>query len=191
MSEGRIYIIILSITTHISCIHFDRYTHARVVDEALNETCRIITGCLRPTPLAALYALAGVVSPVVKREVAYCSEKNKQETPGGRLKSRNSFLRSTFTLSDSSMYAEPAEELPVGHQLPWPIWKTLNRLRSQVGNCRDNMVRLWSRRPNLSDKCLRDLSFQSPTGMVVHDAWCTVHGPWWSGLIIKGTMLTQ
>ena len=27
--------------------------HAQEVDVALNETCRIITGCLKPTPLAA------------------------------------------------------------------------------------------------------------------------------------------
>ena len=38
-------------------------------------------------------------------------------------------------------YAEPAEELPAGHQLPWTTWKTLNRLRNQVTRCRDNMVR--------------------------------------------------
>ena len=35
--------------------------HARQVDVALNESCRIITGCLKPTPTEKVYYLSGNV----------------------------------------------------------------------------------------------------------------------------------
>ena len=40
-----------------------RSRHIGHVDIGLNDTCRIITGCLKATPIPCLYALAGIVPP--------------------------------------------------------------------------------------------------------------------------------
>lgn len=53
--------------------------HARQVDIAVNETMRIVTGCLRPTPTEKIYPLAGVAPPRIRREVAANIERTKQE----------------------------------------------------------------------------------------------------------------
>ncbi|KAK9731711.1 hypothetical protein QE152_g13420 [Popillia japonica] len=37
--------------------------HAKHVDVAINETARIVTGCLKPTPVSSLYPLIGVAPP--------------------------------------------------------------------------------------------------------------------------------
>ena len=44
--------------------------HTGHVDIALNDTCRIITGCLKATPIPCLYALAGITPPHTRRKVA-------------------------------------------------------------------------------------------------------------------------
>lgn len=95
-------------------------------------------------------------------------EKHKQETdtrhplygaqlPKQRLKSRHSFLKSAVSLSGNpadtrcklwekscpppTHYLPPSEHLPAGSNLPWSIWKSLNRLRTQVGRCNSNLVK--------------------------------------------------
>lgn len=115
-----------------------------------------------------VYPLAGISPPNVRREIACAVEKHRQETdprhplhdykmPRARLKSRNSFLRATVATSCTPKLAReqlwgikypappdfPAakENLPPGHNLRWSTWKSLNRLRSQVGRCRENMAR--------------------------------------------------
>lgn len=115
-----------------------------------------------------LYPLAGIAPPGVRREVACAVEKNKQERyhqhplyeyklPRSRLKSRKSFVRHTTATTEHPVEARrklwedrhPApsnfvaleEKLPPGHDLQWPIWKSLNRLRAQVGRCRHNMCK--------------------------------------------------
>lgn len=151
-----------------ACPVWHRSAHAREVDVALNETCRTVTGCLKPTPLNSLYPAAGIAPLPVRREIACAIEKCKQEvddrhplygtTPAQqRLRSRRSFLRATEALTvpgrpeeaRCNMWQEhyklpaecsgPAEKLPAGRDLPWPTWKSLNRLRTQVGRCKDNM----------------------------------------------------
>jgi len=52
--------------------------HTKHVNTALNETCRIITGCLKPTPLKYIYPLAGIVPPGIRRHAATCIERTKQ-----------------------------------------------------------------------------------------------------------------
>lgn len=37
--------------------------HSKQVDVALNDTCRIINGCLQPTPMDKVQRLAGIASP--------------------------------------------------------------------------------------------------------------------------------
>ena len=80
-----------------------RSCHARKVDPELNRACRTITGNLRQTPLPALYRLAGIAPPHIRREIQTMTHKFKQEIdsrhslhghipPESRLKSRKSFL---------------------------------------------------------------------------------------------------
>ncbi|KAI5730963.1 hypothetical protein M8J77_002695 [Diaphorina citri] len=44
--------------------------HCKQVNTAINEFCRIITGCLKPTPLDKLHPLAGIAPPDIRRKVA-------------------------------------------------------------------------------------------------------------------------
>ena len=45
-----------------------RSTHTNKLDHALNDTMRLITGCLRPTPTDLLPVLAGIAPPRLRRE---------------------------------------------------------------------------------------------------------------------------
>ncbi|KAG7303178.1 hypothetical protein JYU34_011639 [Plutella xylostella] len=151
-----------------ACPIWARSAHAREVDVALNDTVRIVTGCLKPTPLHKLYSLAGIAPPSIRRKVACSVEKAKQECDSrhplyshtaapSRLKSRKAFLNSEVSLTDENpqnarlrLWEEkqpqdpflPLEEkLAPGNSLPWHIWKTLNRLRAEVGCCKDNLCK--------------------------------------------------
>ena len=46
-----------------------RSQHASKLDPALNDACRSITGCLRPTNVEELYMLAGIAPPDIRRDV--------------------------------------------------------------------------------------------------------------------------
>ena len=97
-----------------------RSCHAKTVDPELNNACRKITGTLRPTPLPALYRLAGIAPPEIRREAKTKNHKAKQETdnrhplyghgaPRGRLKSRNSCMA-----TESPTPEQPTSNLLVG-----------------------------------------------------------------------------
>jgi len=49
------------------------------VDTALNETCRIISGCLKPTPVKEIQVLSGIAPPDIRREIASEIERHKQQ----------------------------------------------------------------------------------------------------------------
>lgn len=167
-----------------ACPVWERSTHAAKLDPALNDCCRIITGCLRPTPKEHLYTLAGIAPPNIRRAVASQVERSKQmddtrhplfdHTPAKpRLKSRRSFCSSTMPLRDTAvttrtrlwrdhqtamqrntemmMNIPAAERLPSGANSKWTTWKSLNRLRTQVGRCHTNMAK-WGLRTD-SDIC--------------------------------------
>lgn len=149
-----------------ACPVWARSAHTREVDAELNDTCRIVTGCLKPTPVGMLFPLAGIAPPRVRREVTCSLEKQKQESDprhplyglspaAGRLRSRKSFLRSAQPTDENptdvrcrlwaseypqSLYP-PKENLPPGYKEPWPTWRSLNRLRTQVGRSKDNLCR--------------------------------------------------
>ena len=53
-----------------ACPVWERSSHAKKVDASLNDSCRCITGCLRPTNVDSLYVLAGIAPPGVRRSVA-------------------------------------------------------------------------------------------------------------------------
>jgi len=146
-------------------------THAKKIDIALNTTCRLITGCLRNTPMDKVYLLAGIPPPPVRRLISSKIERGKQKRdtrhhmygqndPTSRLKSRKSFLKVTEELTETPLlsrlnewkklitdtngkrWLKPEERLPSGNNLDWPVWKTLNRLRVGVGQTKENM-RKW------------------------------------------------
>ncbi|CAG9137692.1 unnamed protein product [Plutella xylostella] len=141
---------ILGQTAEYACPIWARSAHAREVDVALNDTVRIVTGCLKPKPLHKLYSLAGIAPPSIRRKVACSVEKAKQECDSrhplyshtaapSRLKSRKAFLNSEVSLTDENpqnarlrLWEEkqpqdpflPLEEkLDPGNSLPWHIWK--------------------------------------------------------------------
>ena len=134
----------------------------------LNEACRLITGCLKPTKVESLYQLAGIAPPTIRRSTISQREREKQTTdnrhslyghiaPTKRLKSRKSFVHSvqpiTCSPSENRLSAwtnhlqstptqlniTPSESLATGSSLPWCEWQCLNRLRTRVGRCKYNM----------------------------------------------------
>lgn len=163
-----------------ACPVWSRSAHAKLVDTALNDTCRIITGCLKPTPVSMLYPLAGIAPPSVRRAVAGSLERSKMDTDARhpmhgytpvrqRLPSRSSFMKCVNpltmepaqarcnlwaqTVSLPTPFVPLSESLPPGHKLPWPVWKSLNRLRTRVGRSKDNMIR-WGFKDSNSQNCL-------------------------------------
>ena len=61
-----------------ACPVWERSTHAKKVDPALNASCRLITGCLRPTTTDSTYILAGIAPPDVRRHVTSMREHQRQ-----------------------------------------------------------------------------------------------------------------
>lgn len=142
-----------------ACPVWYKSTHAKQVDVALNETSRIITGCMKPTCLDKIHHLAGIAPADVRREAAAFKERLKAEeleehTLYGkhparqRLKSRKSFLKSTenFSAPNSRIdlwrkvraepWMEPLEDLAPGWNEDWTTWKSLNRLRCGTARSR-------------------------------------------------------
>ena len=154
--------------------------HAKMVDPELNNACRIITGTLRPTPLPAVYRLAGIAPPHIRREAQLGAQKHKQEhdnrhplsdhtTPRSRLTSRSSFMTAEsldpehlpqhrvdrwteWDNHDSNAIQAPREELPSGTDLPRKDWVTLNRARAKVGKTASNLHR-WGFAPTSECPC--------------------------------------
>ncbi|KAL4108197.1 hypothetical protein QTP88_018437 [Uroleucon formosanum] len=54
-------------------------THAEKVDAALNESCRLITGCLKRTPLHKVFPITGIASPYIRRTINADLERTKLE----------------------------------------------------------------------------------------------------------------
>ena len=63
-----------------ACPVWARSPHASKLDPELNDACRSITRCLRPTNVEELYLLAGIEPPDIRRDVCPRVEKKKQET---------------------------------------------------------------------------------------------------------------
>ncbi|KAI5739816.1 hypothetical protein M8J77_023748 [Diaphorina citri] len=152
--------------------------HAKEVDIALNEAGRIVSGCMQPTPLVKIYPILGIAPPPIRRTVAAEAERAKQlndrrhlmfnQTPGNkRLRSRKSFLHTTNPLLCSpqerkeqlwkeSLQPDPPPDLKenpaTGFDLPFTTWRSLNRLRTGVSRCRENLVR-WGYAQEEENKC--------------------------------------
>ncbi|CAJ1061372.1 Hypp2004 [Xyrichtys novacula] len=102
--------IVLCISTaEYACSSWSRSRHTKLVDTALNDACRIITGCVKSTPIPCLYALAGISPPHIRRLGIAQDEQITQEmdvrhplhghiaTPR-RLRSRFSFVQTVLPL---------------------------------------------------------------------------------------------
>ena len=155
-----------------ACPVWERSTHAKKVDATLNETCRMITGCLKPTNTNSLPVLAEIAPSDIRRAVASRTERTRQTTDERHplnghlgvvphLKSWKSFIKSTEPINttakaarlelwrerlrslDASVHLNISadEHLPAGAENPWTTWKALNRLRTQVGRSRVNMLK--------------------------------------------------
>ena len=151
---------------------WERSTHAKKLEATLNETCRMITGCLKPTNTNNLPVLAGIAPSDIRRAVASRTERTRQTTDQRhaldghlgvvpRLKSRKSFIKCTEPINraakaarmelwrerpeplDASVHLNisPDEHLPATAENPCTTWKALNRLRTQVGRSRVNMLK--------------------------------------------------
>ena len=158
------------------------------MDPILNETCRIVTGCIKTTPIPCLYALSGIAPPDIRRAVTAKAERTKQandnrhplydhSAPQKRLKSRSSFLDIAVELettpsaaritewhkqwislgSQTTRWTErgitPDECLATGHDQPWAVWKTLNRLRVGEGRCKASMKK-WTLKCDCRNFCI-------------------------------------
>ncbi|KAK9687031.1 hypothetical protein QE152_g36758 [Popillia japonica] len=139
--------------------------HTKHVDVAINETARIVTGCLKPTSVNSLYPLIDVARPSVQRAAATDAERTKQETDarhplhqhepaGRRLRSRKSFMARSHTLKGSiennrvtrwtqqlTTRELPREEMAPGKHFPFAVWKSLNRLRTGEARCKTNLLK--------------------------------------------------
>jgi hypothetical protein len=51
---------------------------------------------------------------------------------------------------NSLLWKDPKESLPTGSHLPWSVWKTLNRLRTETGRTASNMEK-WEMRMRWGD----------------------------------------
>ena len=63
-----------------ACPVWARSPHASKLDPKLNDACKSITGCLRPTNVEELNLLAGIAPPAIRRDVCAWVEKKKRET---------------------------------------------------------------------------------------------------------------
>ena len=63
-----------------ACPVWLRSVHASKLDPALNNACRTITGCLKPTNTSNLHLLAGIAPPEISRETASRAERLRQST---------------------------------------------------------------------------------------------------------------
>ena len=133
--------------------------YAHLLNPELNQACRAITGCLKPTNAENLYLLAGIAPPEIRRSVCARVERTKQverethfllgHTPASsRLKSRRSFLTSVqpvhflakvVRVNEWKRRLEKKahvglvnlyEDLATGHYSHWLNWRCLNRLRT-------------------------------------------------------------
>ena len=150
---------------------WERSSYVHLLNPELNQACRAITGCLRPTNVENLYLLAGIAPPEIRRSVCARVERTKQaerethslfgHTPARRrLKSRRSFLTSVQPVHFPAKVVrvnewkrrleEKAhaglvnlyEDLATGHDSPWLNWRCLNRLRTGY-TCSKEQRKKW------------------------------------------------
>ena len=66
-----------SITEYAATV-WARSTYAEILDPEINQACRAITGCLKPTYVENFYLLAGFAPPDIRIDVCTRMERTKQ-----------------------------------------------------------------------------------------------------------------
>ena len=66
-----------TITTTTLALCYSTAEYAAALNPVLNQACRSITGCLKPTNVEDLYLIAGIASPDIRREVCARVERTK------------------------------------------------------------------------------------------------------------------
>ena len=116
------------------CFVWERSAHVCHVDPVLNESCRFITGCLKPTNTSNLRLLASIVLPEIRREATSKQERLRQvcdsrhmlfnyKPAPPRLKSRKTFLLCVDPLKGKiktwreEAWERKSEELPSSNHL--------------------------------------------------------------------------
>lgn len=144
--------------------------HTRILDTKLNETMRLINGCIKSTPNAWLPILSHIAPPHIRRQDNLLKETKKiianpqlpihEDMPDialHRLRSRKPPLLlasqlqeegfnlherwrswTTEALPHERRTLDLLEQVP-GMELPRHEWKTLNRIRTSHGLCRDSL----------------------------------------------------
>jgi len=114
--------------------------HAKNIDIVLNESCRIITGCLRPTEVHKLHTISGIASPDIRRttiteiERYKCNHDSRHPLHGYKWYKRrfpDYKTRKTKLWKERNIardYIEPIwtramESLPPGPNLKYEKWK--------------------------------------------------------------------
>ncbi|KAG5864731.1 hypothetical protein JTB14_034044 [Gonioctena quinquepunctata] len=102
----------------------------------LNDTCRLITGCLKPINLDLLYMSAGIAPPPpqIRRQALCMAERNTKPA------TKETMWKQRLT-DNNTPTCNPTESLPAGSQLDWKTWKNLNRIRCHMGRSGDNLSR--------------------------------------------------
>ena len=99
-----------------ACPVWERSIHAKKLDATLNETCRMITGCLKPTNTNSMPVLAGIDPSDMRRAVASRTERTRQTTDQRHplnghlgvvtcLKSRKTFIKCTEPINTTAKAA--------------------------------------------------------------------------------------
>ena len=123
-----------------------------------------------------------------------------------RLKSRKSFIKSTEPINTTAKSArlelcrerlEPLdasvhvnisadEHLPAGAGNPWTTWKELNRLRTQVGRSRVNMLKWGFSNEQETCDCGISQTMQHPLVCLMMDTACSPHDLTMANVIAVG-----
>ena len=94
---------------------WSRSPHVNKVDTAINSALRIVTGCLKPTPVSHLPVLAGIAPASLRRDAATLTLARKAQkydwhilhkatitwAPPGRLKSRHPYNKAAHEMLQS------------------------------------------------------------------------------------------
>ena len=130
-----------------------RSAHSKNLDPELNQACRSVTGCIKPTNVEDLYFISGIAPPAIRRDVCARVERQKQSTREihslfGQILSRHCFLSSVHPANFPAKVIRCSEwqkrlrnkphidiinlheELEKGYDSPWTAWRSLKRLRT-------------------------------------------------------------
>ena len=185
--HGFIIIIITALalcysSAEYACPVWERSAHAKRINPALNATCRLVSGCLRPTPTDSLYILSGIAPSEIRRSAASSNDQLWQVTDvrhpmhghvpaKSRLKSRRSFLnkvepneaayvRQTLWKERLAIANHPTplstfvgEERPPGADASWTEWKCLNHCRSGTSRCKVTLTEWGYLEDDLTCQC--------------------------------------